>query len=158
MTALQASHNFQHIDTNKLPRELEENDLIHSFKYAVKLNVDGSSSGNLGMSLSGFGGILRNSGECLLSFFGRCGYTTNTNAELMAIAHGLNAVWNAGFKTVICESDSQTAPQLINENVLETHPYATMLKHIKEFLSFDWCMSFTHTVREGNSCVDRLAK
>jgi ribonuclease HI len=108
-------------------------------QYVVKLNIDSNSLGNPG-------GILRNSGECLLSFFGRCGYATNTNAELLAIAHGLNTVWNAGFKTVICESDSQTAPQLITKDVLETHPYATMLKHIKEFLSFDWCMSFTHTV------------
>ncbi|RHN81640.1 hypothetical protein MtrunA17_Chr1g0201351 [Medicago truncatula] len=35
----------------------------------------------------------------MLSFFGRCGYKINANAELMTIARGLNTVWNAGFKT-----------------------------------------------------------
>ena len=48
-----------------------------------KLNIDGSSLGNLGAS--GFGGIIRDSlGSFIIGFSGYCGHTTSVHAELFA--------------------------------------------------------------------------
>jgi hypothetical protein len=63
---------------------------------AVKLNVVGSSLGNLGRS--GFGGLIRDkNGNWLLSFSGSCGITTNINAELQTIFYGLDKAWSHGY-------------------------------------------------------------
>lgn len=79
---------------------------------SYKLNVDGNSIGNPGNS--GFGGLIRNScGEWITGFSGFCGFSNNMNAELLAIAHGLNQAWNLGCTDIVCESDSQTSLELI---------------------------------------------
>ncbi|KAK2370222.1 TMV resistance protein N [Trifolium repens] len=47
----------------------------------IKVNVDGSSIGNPG--LSGFSGLLRNTfGGWIPGFSGSCGFTSNINVEL----------------------------------------------------------------------------
>ncbi|KAK2424386.1 TMV resistance protein N [Trifolium repens] len=50
-------------------------------KNVIKVNVDGSSIGNSG--LSGFGGLLRNTfGGWITGFSGSCGFTSNINVEI----------------------------------------------------------------------------
>lgn len=125
--------------------------------WVVKLNVDGSSIGNPGPS--GFGGLIRNSnGEWLFGFYGSCGFTTNVNAELHAIDHGLRSTWDAGYKDIICESASLLALQLIEGDVPSTHPHAPLISHIKEYRNQSWKLAFTHILREGNTGADWLAK
>lgn len=103
---------------------------------AVKLNVDGSSFGNPGRS--GYGGVLRNwLGEWLLGFSRSCGFTTNLTAELFAIACGLKVAWFAGYKKIVCESDSQLALSLIKEGVSRFHPHAAILDTIRLVISRD---------------------
>lgn len=123
----------------------------------VKLNVDGSYLGNLGRS--GYGGIIHNSsGAWLLGFSGSCGFTTNLNAELQAIAHGLELSWSRGYREVMCESNSETALALVKDGVQQTHPYAPIVDYIRSFTQKDRWLSFHHTLREGNMCADWLAK
>jgi len=124
---------------------------------AVKLNVDGSSLGNPGHY--GFRGLIRDTnGNWLFGFFGSCGITTNMNAELQAIFHGLQMAWNNGFQHVECESDCQLALSLIKEGVPTTHPYAPVIDLIKRFIDYPWLLTFHHSLREDNSCADLLAK
>lgn len=119
----------------------------------VKLNVDGSSLDNPGGS--GFCGLIRNDkGEWLIGFSGFCGITTNLNAELMAIDHGLSLAWSYGYRDVVCESDSKSALDLILGGVFHTHPYAAVIAHIRSFMSYAWNLSFGHTLREGNASAD----
>lgn len=54
----------------------------------VKLNSDGNSQGNIG--LSGFGGLLRDSfGIRIHGYSGFCGYTSILNEELLGILYGM---------------------------------------------------------------------
>lgn len=96
----------------------------------IKLNVDGSSLGNL--NISGFRGILSNScGEWLLGFGGNCSFTTNMHAELVNIYKGLRRAWETGFKYVICETDSLMAHDFLLKIILlgiTMQPSLTRLK------------------------------
>lgn len=84
--------------------------------------------------------------------------STNVNAELHAIDHGLRSTWDAGYKDIICESASLLALQLIEGDVPSTHPHAPLISHIKEYRNQNWKLAFTHILREGNTGADWLAK
>lgn len=154
------SHHEAIVSENGIPRPIRP---VRSVKWqpptgnSVKLNVDGSSIGNPGRS--GYGGLLRNThGEWLLGFSGSCGLTTNITAELFAIAAGLNLAWQYGYRHVVCESDSMLALDLVKKGVDMFHPHATMLTNINKVISREWNVALIHTLREGNSCADWLAK
>jgi len=80
------------------------------------------------------------------------------NANLMATDRVLYMTWNVGFRSIICESDSQSTLFLLEDDHPLTHPYAPLAFHIKRFLSYDWDLSFTHTLCEGNACADWFGK
>lgn len=114
----------------------------------IKLNVDGSSFGNPGRS--GYGGFLRDVyGQWICGFSGSCGFTTNLNAELMAILKGLNLAWSRGYKLVVCESDSTTALDLISHGPHPLHPHTPLINSIRSFWLYPWEVNFQHTYREG---------
>lgn len=124
---------------------------------AIKLNVDGSCFGNPGRL--GFGGLARNAiGEWRFGFSGFCGHITNLRAELLAMACGLKITWEAGYKEVMCESDSKIALELIQKVVDTFHPHAPLVSHIRKFTFLNWKLSFHHTFREDNECANWLAK
>ncbi|PNX95448.1 ribonuclease H [Trifolium pratense] len=103
----------------------------------VKLNVDGSSLGNFGRS--GYGGIIRNNvGGWLYGFSDFCGITTNLKAWLLAIVHGLSLTWSKGYTEVICEYDSKVIIDLIDQGVLNTHPYAHVVNRIRNYKNNVW--------------------
>jgi hypothetical protein len=54
--------------------------------------------------------------------------------------------------------NSRTTIKLITEPVDEWHHYAVILNNIKDILNRDWHVSILHTLREGNTCADYLAK
>lgn len=89
---------------------------------------------------------------------GYCGTSTNLKAELFAILHGLNVAWDAGYRFIVCESDSATALRLIKENNNPFHPYSPLISQIQRLVTQQWDVSFTHTLREGNTVADWLAK
>jgi hypothetical protein len=57
-----------------------------------------------------------------------------------------------------CYSDSRSAITLIIESVDEWHHYAAIINNIKDNMNRDWQVSLLHTLREGNTCADFLAK
>jgi len=57
------------------------------------------------------------------------------------------------------KSYSQAALDFIaNINQNDFHPHANLLSLIRKLFSLRWAVSFNHTLREGNECVDWLAK
>ncbi|GAU48622.1 hypothetical protein TSUD_133530 [Trifolium subterraneum] len=104
------------------------------------LNVDGSSIGNPGVSR--YGGLIRNSeGAWAHGFAGNIGFSNILHPELMALYRGLLLAWQLNIKELWCYSDSEAA-----------------IKLIKDILAREWRVNIAHTFREGNACVDYLAK
>ena len=74
----------------------------------VKLNTDAVCK--LPMYLAAAGGLIRdNLGRWLLGFMYNIGACTPLEAELWAILEGLRVAWNAGYRNVLLEADSQQA-------------------------------------------------
>lgn len=143
----------QNFDAQKPPRPPKEVIWSPPAASCFKLNVDGSSLGNPWNS--GFGGLIRDMyGHWLVGFSALYGYTTNLNVELMAVHQGLSLAWNKGYRCIICESDSATAVDLINQSAHSLHPYAPLINSTRYFWLYPWTLSFQHTFREGNACAD----
>ena len=71
----------------------------------IKLNIDGSSLGNL--RLAGASGLLRNcSGSWVSGFSLNMGIASNNIAKLGAIRQDLILAWDLGFKFIHLEIDS----------------------------------------------------
>lgn len=90
-------------------------------------------------------------GEWLVGF---CDITTNLNAELLAIHHGLQIAWDTDHRSVVCESYFMTVLNLVTNGVHHFHPYSFLVNKIRNFMSFPWSLHFCHTLREGNECAD----
>lgn len=148
---------FKAFGTSRKEQKAGEVRWIAPVEGFYKVNVDGGSLGNPGKP--GFGGLIRNwHGKLLGGFSVFCGITTNLNAELLAIFHGLDSAWKADYRAVVCESGSQMAFDLILKGVQSFHYYAPLINRIRDFMSMPWIMIVQHTLREGNFCADWLAK
>jgi len=55
------------------------------------------------------------------------------NAELHAIMVGLPVAWDSGSRSVVCESDSLLALQMLDQNEYDLHPYASIIAKINNF-------------------------
>lgn len=75
-----------------------------------------------------------------------------------AIVAGLSHAWRNGYREVICESDSMMALNLIKDGADLFHPHASIMGNIHIVIAEDWNVELRHTLREGNSCADWLAK
>ncbi|CAL9008694.1 unnamed protein product, partial [Prunus brigantina] len=78
-------------------------------------------------------------------------------AELWGIHVGLKLAWDIGCSAVVLESDSATAVHLLNKNVEDLHPLATMLWGCKDYINKNWDCSIHHVYRECNMVADQLA-
>lgn len=116
------------------------------------MNTDRSSIGN--PVNAGFGGINGDQhGNWITGYSGSCGYTTSLNADLLAINFGMILCWNLGHRTIVRESNSKIALNLIMKGVDSTHPYAPVVQKIEALCHQAWSLSFIHTYREGNKCA-----
>ncbi|CAL1399589.1 unnamed protein product [Linum trigynum] len=123
----------------------------------TKINVDGAANGTQGPA--GAGGVLRDHlGGWLKGFVVNLGTCSAVQAELWGIYHGLGVAWQAGSRTLIVESDSQMALQLIEKRNDLVHPQATLLTAIRRRIAQDWVVKLVHTYREGNRVADWLSK
>lgn len=123
----------------------------------VKVNVDGSSLGNPGKA--GFGGVIRDQdGRWICGFYGHLGMGTNLFPELQAIKHGFLLAWQKGYSSVICESDSQEALNLIHSADVRMHCYGVVISDIKVLINLQWNVELLHELREGIQVVDFMAK
>ncbi|CAN1147355.1 Putative ribonuclease H protein At1g65750 [Linum perenne] len=82
----------------------------------------------------GGGGLVRNSsGHCLLAFTANLGSCSITRAELWGILIGLRLAWNAGYKKIIVQTDSQVAVQLLTDDSSTNHHHGLEVTQFKEF-------------------------
>ncbi|XVE95435.1 hypothetical protein REPUB_Repub02eG0096900 [Reevesia pubescens] len=122
----------------------------------VKMNVDGSVKGILGIATAG--GVLRNeSGIFICAFIYKIGISSILTAELWAILHGLQICWEKGYRRVLLESDSLEAIQKLNGQISAFDPNHHLIKTIKELHQRDWFCTFHHVYREANGCADWMA-
>ncbi|CAL1413418.1 unnamed protein product [Linum trigynum] len=122
-----------------------------------KMNVDGAANGSQGPA--GAGDILRNAeGRWTGGFVCNLGSCSTILAELWGIYHGLGVAWQQGCRTLILETDSQMALQLIDKRTDPLHPHATLLAAIRRRIAQDWVVKLAHTYREGNRAADWLSK
>ncbi|KAJ6420916.1 hypothetical protein OIU84_028322 [Salix udensis] len=123
----------------------------------VKINVDGSSLGNLGRI--GAGGLIRAStGNFLVGFTIFAGVACNLLPELLAIAKGLKLAWDRGYRKINCHSNSKDALRLLSANQVGFHKYRALIFEIRELLRRDWTVRIEHIFREANFCADFMAK
>ncbi|CAL1403276.1 unnamed protein product [Linum trigynum] len=122
-----------------------------------KLNVDGAA--NQIQGIAGTGGVLRDDNSSWVGgFVTNLGSCHATMAEIWAIYHELWLAWNNGCRTLIVETDSQVAIQLVNHRTDSLHLYDALLTAIRRKISQDWVVNLIHTYREGNRVADWLSK
>lgn len=81
------------------------------------------------------------------------------SVDLSFIWKGLQLTWDLGCRSIIMESDSHAALDLVVDTKQnDFHPQATLLSVIGKLSSLPCVVSFTHILREGNRCADWLAK
>ncbi|CAN1130050.1 Putative ribonuclease H protein At1g65750, partial [Linum perenne] len=120
------------------------------------INTDGSVKQPL--SEAAAGGLVRNSsGHCLLAFTANLGSCSITRAELWGILIGLRLAWNAGYKKIIVQTDSQVAVQLLTDDSSTNHHHGLEVTQFKEFNARSWEIRIQHIYREGNRAADFLA-
>lgn len=124
---------------------------------AIKLNTDGSSIGNPG--LSGSGGIFRDFlGNWVLGYARNVGLSSPLAAEIWAIRDGLVLAIQRGFQNLIVESDSRIAVLLLLKGSVSTHPLSTLILDCRMLMQQFLQIQLVNIVRESNMCADQLAK
>lgn len=120
----------------------------------IKLNIDGSARTNRGPG--GIRGVFRNAhGEWLLGFRKSLGWTTNLNAELMALWQGLILAVECSYMQLEVETDSMVTIQLISNNCNKR--YENIVLECRLLLGKLQWWQLKHTLREGNRVADSLA-
>ncbi|XP_058099842.1 uncharacterized protein LOC131244216 [Magnolia sinica] len=120
-----------------------------------KLNIDGSSCGNPG--LSGGGGLCRNdSGALIFAFYVGYGMGSNNRAELRAVRDSLSLCRSFGLSTVEVETDSKLVANMLNGRSHPSWIWNPWLKRIKNFKRLGTFV-FIVIPREGNAPADSLA-
>lgn len=119
-----------------------------------KVNTDGASKGNSGMV--GCGGVLRDDqGRWVSGFDMNIGYCSAFRAELWGILKGVELAWNNGIRRLVVESYSASIISLLNGNKRGSRAgLDKFIDRILDWKSRDRCVTFRHTLREGNSCTD----
>ena len=121
----------------------------------IKLNCDGSV---LASKTSACGGLIRDSsGFFCGGFVANLGICPITVAEIWAVYYSLYLAWQKGFRRILLESDSSSALSLIQKDSIDRHPFASIVKHVRDLLSRDWEVHILHIFCEGNRAADFLA-
>ncbi|CAL2264407.1 unnamed protein product [Prunus armeniaca] len=97
-------------------------------------------------------------GQWMRGFDVNLGVGQVLEAELWGIYLGLKIVWDIGCSAVVLESDLATAVHLLNKNVEDLHPLATMLWGCQDYINKNWVCSIHHVYRECNIVADKLAE
>lgn len=103
----------------------------------VKANADGSVNSNSAMATCG--GVFRDdTGRWILGFARKMGSSNVLMAELWGIFTALSIAWDNNLRKIWVESDSAVAVGLLKRGCPYTHPYAPMVKRIKDLGYHDW--------------------
>jgi len=129
----------------------------HGDEGTVILNVDGSALTNT--RKAGYGGLIRkHDGSFQLDLFGSAGISNILHAEIQDLLTGVKLCSDAGYRKLICCSDSLRVMQLVMKETTRFYHYANLLELLRMHLAKDWSISLYHILREGNSRVVILAK
>lgn len=108
---------------------------------------------------SSCGGVFRDaSGAWQGGFTRRLGACSILMAELWGVLTALQYAASREFSHVIIETDSATSVSLITKGCSSSHPCASIILLINQFLHRDWTIQISHIYREANRAVDYLAK
>ncbi|XP_042973032.1 uncharacterized protein LOC122304830 [Carya illinoinensis] len=122
----------------------------------LKLNVDGSSNGNLGSARAG--GVLRDSkGELLMAFSVHLGTGTSNYAEVMSLIHGLRRIKMMGVAHIDLESDSMLVVRWLKASRCEVWYLKEYWEELMELLK-EFEFQISHIYWEGNAAADFLAR
>ncbi|KAK2662268.1 hypothetical protein Ddye_000842 [Dipteronia dyeriana] len=125
--------------------------------YAVKLNVDGSLTHDLGTSP--IGGVIRNHEKSWIEGSAlNIGFGCIVEAELWGIFEGLQFMWKTRFKKVVVETVSMTSVCLLINNTSINHSLFSIIHACKALMDKNRCCNIQHVYREGNRVADGLAK
>lgn len=123
----------------------------------LKINIDGSSKGNLGLASTG--GIGRDSlGSVIFLFLIYEGIQTINLVEGLAILAALERAHAFGWQRVVCESDSQVLINFLIEqkvaNVIwQLSRVAQQILYVSSLMEM---VTFVHILREWNRAADCL--
>lgn len=124
----------------------------------VKKNTNGSQFRDFGWAA--YNKVVRDSqGQQIEGFCGRIGYATPFDAELWGIRHAGRLTSEIGWLEAIIETNSLEAIHLINNNGIDisNHLIRALIQDCKTLMG-NSLLDITHTLREGNKCVDYMAK
>lgn len=77
---------------------------------------------------------------------------------LLSIMVYIPLAWEKRHILLVCEPNSLFAINLIKQGSIAFHPLSTIITSIRQLLRRNWVAPLQHTYREGNQCVDWLAK
>ena len=138
----------------KIPRIIKWNAPPEPF---IKLNIDGSSLGNLG--LAGASRLLCNSlGDWISSFSLYMGITSNNIAELGAVCEGLLLAWNLGFRFIHLEIDFMIVLSWLTNNNDIPPVINPILCDCRNLMEHNWTIQVYRIFRETNGYRDALAR
>ncbi|XP_060203027.1 uncharacterized protein LOC132631469 [Lycium barbarum] len=122
----------------------------------VKINSDGCSKGNPG--LSGSGGVIRNHlGNLVMAYAMNLNIQTNNYAEAIALKSGIDWCINNGKRKVMIETDSMMLIHWILDIAYTPWPLQNIILDIKTQLNFFEDKTINHCFRECNKVADCLA-
>jgi len=122
----------------------------------VKLNTDGSSLGNPGVS--GAGGVIRDmQGALLLAFSKNLGYGNSTYAELRALMEGVKHCKNMNFGVIDSEMDSKVILSWLDNKRCGSWYLEDFWEELQLLLT-NMDTRFMHVHREGNAVADWLTR
>lgn len=122
-----------------------------------KMNCDGSVR-NHGRSAS-CGGILRDEhGSFMFAFVKKLLTCSSLEAELQGILHGVETACSKGYSSLIVESDSLEAINILNGHSAGTHPFNGFRRRILEACVGSVSVQWRHVGRELNLVADQLAR
>ncbi|CAN1822388.1 Putative ribonuclease H protein At1g65750 [Linum perenne] len=121
----------------------------------VILNSDGS----VVQGRAAAGGILRDDeGRGLLAYSMNLGICSITRAEIRGALEGIRRAWDAGYRRIEVQIDSQAAIAILTDNNAEiTHTHALDVLEFRDWTSKDWEVRIRHVYREANFVADHLA-
>lgn len=137
---------LQSVVTMDHPNKMQHSPWFQVFlqKGFVKVNIDGSSLGNLGTT--GMGELFRdNNGFQLFGFSVSFEYSTNIMAELGAMRVGFCFAQDKGLSNIILESDFVATIELVMHDCVKSHPLYVLISNIQEFLYWMWTCRVVHT-------------
>ncbi|CAN1142381.1 Putative ribonuclease H protein At1g65750 [Linum perenne] len=103
------------------------------------------------------GGLARYpDGRCIFAFTANLGNCSITRAEMRGAVEGLTRAWNAGFRRVLLQLDSQVSISLLTDTENLRHQHALETGRFIELQNRDWELKVKHTYREGNRAADYL--